>query len=132
MNTTILTKREIKQTLLSHQNTLSEHGVKRLGLFGSYVKDTAHDGSDIDLLVELEKCHLTGIWNSVFFLKIYCKRRLTSSSQIRSNPACDLTSTRKLSMSQDFDIYLEDILEAIDRIQFEKSIQVLPGGRLLG
>ena len=54
MNTTILTKRQIKQTLISHQNTLREHGVKRLGLFGSYVKDTAHAESDIDLLVELE------------------------------------------------------------------------------
>ena len=36
---------------------------------------------------------------------------------IRSNHACDHASKRKLSMSQDSDIYLEDILEAIDRIQ---------------
>ena len=54
MNTAILTKSEIKQTLLSHQNTLRTYGVKRLGLFGSYVKDTAHSESDIDLLVELK------------------------------------------------------------------------------
>ena len=55
MNTAILTKREIKQTLLSHQNLLKEYGVKRLGLFGSYVKDTADADSDIDLIVELEE-----------------------------------------------------------------------------
>jgi len=55
MNTAIFTKREIKQTLLSHQNTLKEYGVKRLGLFGSYVKDTADPDSDIDLIVELEE-----------------------------------------------------------------------------
>lgn len=55
MNTAIFTKSEIKQTLLSHQNTLRTYGVKRLGLFGSYVKDTAHSESDIDLLVELEE-----------------------------------------------------------------------------
>ena len=55
MNTAALTKREIKQTLFSHQNTLRTFGVKRLGLFGSYVKDTAHSKSDIDLLVELEE-----------------------------------------------------------------------------
>jgi predicted nucleotidyltransferase len=55
MNTAILTKSEIKQTFLSHQNTLRTYGVKRLGLFGSYVKDTAHSESDIDLLVELEE-----------------------------------------------------------------------------
>ena len=55
MNTVPLTKREIKRTLLSHQNILKEYGVKRLGLFGSYVKNTADADSDIDLIVELEE-----------------------------------------------------------------------------
>ena len=55
MNTAIFTKSEIKQMLLSHQKTLRTYGVKRLGLFGSYVKETAHSESDIDLLVELEE-----------------------------------------------------------------------------
>ncbi len=56
MKPAILTKREIKQRLLSHRNTLKEYGVKRLGLFGSYVKSTTvHRGSDIDLLVEFEE-----------------------------------------------------------------------------
>ena len=55
MNTAIFTKSEIKQTLLNHQNMLRTYGVKRLGLFGSYVKNTADSESDIDLLVELEE-----------------------------------------------------------------------------
>ena len=50
-----LTKHEIEQTLLRHQETLREYGVKRLGLFGSYVRETADADSDIDLLVDLEE-----------------------------------------------------------------------------
>jgi predicted nucleotidyltransferase len=34
---------------------VSEYGVKRMGLFGSYAKGTPTKGSDIDILVEFEK-----------------------------------------------------------------------------
>lgn len=34
---------------------VSEYGVKRIGLFGSYAKGTPTQGSDIDVLVEFEK-----------------------------------------------------------------------------
>lgn len=34
---------------------VSEYGVKRIGLFGSYAKGTPAKGSDIDILVEFEK-----------------------------------------------------------------------------
>ena len=34
---------------------VSEYGVKRIGLFGSYAKGTAAKGSDIDILVEFER-----------------------------------------------------------------------------
>ncbi len=34
---------------------VSEYGVKRIGLFGSYAKGTPTKGSDIDILVEFEK-----------------------------------------------------------------------------
>jgi predicted nucleotidyltransferase len=34
---------------------VSEYGVKRIGLFGSYAKGTPSQGSDIDILVEFEK-----------------------------------------------------------------------------
>jgi predicted nucleotidyltransferase len=33
----------------------ADYGVKRLGLFGSYAKDSAGPNSDVDLLVEFEK-----------------------------------------------------------------------------
>lgn len=54
-NPAIPNKRFIKQTLEDNRETLRKYGVKRLGLFGSYVKGTAQVESDIDLLVELER-----------------------------------------------------------------------------
>ena len=51
----ILSKSEIEQTLLKHQDVLNEYSVKWLELFGSYVKGAAHENSDIDLLVEFKK-----------------------------------------------------------------------------
>ncbi len=34
---------------------ISEYGVKRIGLFGSYAKGTPTKASDVDILVEFEK-----------------------------------------------------------------------------
>ena len=34
---------------------VSEYGVKRIGLFGSYARGTPGKGSDVDILVEFEK-----------------------------------------------------------------------------
>jgi hypothetical protein len=34
---------------------VSQYGVKRIGLFGSYAKGTPAKGSDVDILVEFEK-----------------------------------------------------------------------------
>ncbi len=38
-----------------HPYLASEYGVKRIGLFGSYVKDGQTEASDIDLVVEFER-----------------------------------------------------------------------------
>jgi predicted nucleotidyltransferase len=38
-----------------HPYLASEYGVKRIGLFGSYVKDRQTEASDIDLVVEFER-----------------------------------------------------------------------------
>jgi len=52
---TTLNKEVILQTLASHKKELSEFGVERIGLFGSFVSDESTSESDIDLLVELQK-----------------------------------------------------------------------------
>jgi len=53
-NSTILTKEEILDFLKTHQIEIQSFGVKRLGLFGSFVRNEQHSGSDVDFLVEYE------------------------------------------------------------------------------
>ena len=48
------TKQDILKVLTEHYEQIEALGVKRLGLFGSFVREEARDTSDIDLLVEFE------------------------------------------------------------------------------
>ena len=47
---------EIKRQLLKeHKNDLKmKYGVTRIGIFGSHVRNEAHEDSDIDILVDLD------------------------------------------------------------------------------
>ena len=42
-------------TLASHKEQLVNYGVKRIGLFGSFVRNNEKENSDIDLLVDMVK-----------------------------------------------------------------------------
>ena len=48
-------KNTILTTLAKHHQQLAGYGVKRIGLFGSYVRNEATGDSDIDLLVDMHK-----------------------------------------------------------------------------
>lgn len=48
------TKTSILSALQSHQSQIKAFGVKRLGLFGSFVREEQNAESDVDLLVEFE------------------------------------------------------------------------------
>ncbi|MBI5185763.1 MAG: nucleotidyltransferase family protein [Nitrospinae bacterium] len=48
------TKDNIILTIQRNQNQIRGFGVKRLGLFGSFVREEQNSESDIDLLVEFE------------------------------------------------------------------------------
>ena len=47
-----MTTEEISQKIVG---ILKKHGVKRAGLFGSYIRGEAKKDSDIDILVEVKK-----------------------------------------------------------------------------
>ena len=52
----MLTKEEITKVLQENFSHLaSEYGVKRIGLFGSYAKDTSTETSDVDIVVEFDR-----------------------------------------------------------------------------
>lgn len=49
-----ITKKGIKEVLIKNKDLLRRYGVKKIGLFGSYVKGMQKEDSDIDFLVEVE------------------------------------------------------------------------------
>lgn len=48
----VQTKKEVSAILLSHKQEIERFGVRRIGLFGSFVKGKQKKQSDVDLLVE--------------------------------------------------------------------------------
>jgi len=64
-----LTDKQILKTLREHQNILRKYGVKRIGLFGSYVRGKQKKGSDIDFLVEFIKPDFDNFMDLTFFLE---------------------------------------------------------------
>ena len=47
---------EIKEIIDTHKNELrKEHGLKEIGVFGSYVRGAQRADSDLDILIEFEK-----------------------------------------------------------------------------
>ena len=38
-----------------HAYLAAEYGVSRMGVFGSYARDNAHENSDVDLVVEFDR-----------------------------------------------------------------------------
>ncbi len=73
---TILSKKLIKQSLIDNRETLRKYGVKRIGLFGSYVRGTATARSDIDFIVELERLTLRDYMGLALFLKELFKKNV--------------------------------------------------------
>ena len=51
----MLTKKNIIKAIIDSREEIKKYGVKRIGVFGSYVKSMQREGSDIDTLVEFEK-----------------------------------------------------------------------------
>lgn len=48
-------KFDIKQILINNRDLLKEYGVRKIGLFGSYLHQSETDNSDIDLLVDADE-----------------------------------------------------------------------------
>ncbi len=52
MQAIVNTKKELTATIVLHQEEIKKYGVKRLGIFGSFVRDDASQTSDVDFLIE--------------------------------------------------------------------------------
>ena len=56
---------EVLKILAANRERLKEFSVKSLAIFGSVARDEATDASDIDLLVEFEEGHPTGLFEFI-------------------------------------------------------------------
>ena len=74
----IITKEEVLELIRSNQDKIRSFGVRKLGLFGSFVRREQKPESDIDLLVEFEqdKKSFDNFIQLAFFLEEILARRV--------------------------------------------------------
>ena len=71
-----MTRNEILRNLQENRKIIIGHGVKRMGIFGSYARDEQTPGSDIDLLVELDQVTLKEYLDLKEFLERLLEHRV--------------------------------------------------------
>jgi len=82
-----LTKQDILGRVEENGSQIKEYGIRRIGLFGSYVKDKQRRRSDVDILVEFESGMKTfdNYMGLKFFLEdlLECKVDLVISEALK-------------------------------------------------
>lgn len=78
MDKMVQKKNNVVTLLLDHQSQIKALGVRRLGLFGSFVRGEQDSQSDVDLLVEFEPGRKTfdNFMNLCFLLEDLFRRRV--------------------------------------------------------
>jgi uncharacterized protein len=80
MNKKVPNKAQILKTLKLHKADLEKYGVKRVGLFGSFVSGSQKAKSDIDLIVEFDRDNFgkdfRGLFDSYIELTDYLEKIL--------------------------------------------------------
>ena len=71
-------KNDIFDFLQTNREAISSYGVKKIGLFGSFARNSQTDGSDIDILVEFdqEKQNYKNFINLAYFLEDNLDRKI--------------------------------------------------------
>jgi len=70
-------KQEIIKKLNCRKNKFKKSGVKKIGLFGSYLKGKQKRGSDIDLLIEIKEDKIADTYfELLFYLENLFKRKI--------------------------------------------------------
>lgn len=80
MESDSMNKDEIIAFLKAHKEEMRQrYGVKKIGLFGSYVRGEAKEDSDVDIAVEMDELH---IFRKFFALEQYLKNHLRKNVDI--------------------------------------------------
>jgi uncharacterized protein len=74
----VQTKEELENRLHTHWEAIHRFGVKELGLFGSFRRNTQSEQSDVDFLVEFRpgKKNFRNFMGLAFFLEDLLQRRV--------------------------------------------------------
>ena len=64
-----LNSKKIIETIESNKNKISKYGVKKIGLFGSFVKEKQKPKSDIDIIVNFNEVNFDNYVNLLDFLE---------------------------------------------------------------
>ncbi len=74
----VQTKKDVSSILLSHRQEIEKFGVKRIGIFGSFIKGRQNKKSDVDLLVEFirGKKSFKNFIHLAFFLEDLLQRKV--------------------------------------------------------
>ena len=74
----VLGKSDVVARLREHQFRMSEFGVRKIGIFGSFARDEATSDGDVDVLVEFDADRKTfdNFMNLSFFLEDILQRRV--------------------------------------------------------
>ncbi|MEW6701386.1 MAG: nucleotidyltransferase family protein [Bacteroidota bacterium] len=71
-----LSSKDIFKILQRNHSILKKYRVKKIGLFGSYLRDEASKGSDIDLLVDFEEKTFDNFIELAFALEKVFNRKI--------------------------------------------------------
>jgi predicted nucleotidyltransferase len=71
-----LTDKKIMSLLKGHNDILKKYKVKRIGLFGSYVRGEQKKRSDIDFLVEFEEPNFDNFMDLIFYLEDLFRKKV--------------------------------------------------------
>ena len=82
-----LSAKEIVLTLNKHKDELRKYNVKKIGLFGSFLKNNQNKKSDVDLLVEFDKTTFDNYMDLKLFLEKLFKRKVDLVVEKNLKPA---------------------------------------------
>ena len=71
-----MNKKKILGKIKENKEELKKYSVKKIGLFGSHMKGNAKWGSDIDLLITLDKKTFNNYMGALFLLRELLKKKI--------------------------------------------------------
>ena len=95
-----LTDKEIIDVINKNSDILRKYGVKKLELFGSYVRGQQENDSDIDFLIEFKKPNFEDFMDLAFFLEDLFGRKVELVTQGSLSPYLEPYVEKELVWSE--------------------------------